>query len=143
MSGDPLGAAIGAAAILAAFCWAASLKTGNYSQVDRLWSIAPPLYVCWFAAWSGFADLRLDVKDGLFGKVSGGIAVVPGKPAGSAVLRRIKSSDPDERMPPLDSGKKITAAEMELIERIYRSPRLSRREVATSSRIGFSGLQSA
>jgi hypothetical protein len=67
------------------------------------------------------ADLRLDVKEGLFGKVSGGIAIVPGKPAGSAVLARIKSSDLDQRMPPLDSGKKLTAGEITLIERWIES----------------------
>ena len=39
----------------------ASLVTGNCSQVDRLWSIAPPLYVVWFAAEAGFRDPRLDV----------------------------------------------------------------------------------
>jgi len=42
-------------------CWLASILTGNYSQVDRLWSIAPPLYVAWFAAQAGFGDPRLDV----------------------------------------------------------------------------------
>jgi mono/diheme cytochrome c family protein len=63
------------------------------------------------------ADLRLDVKEGLFGAVSSGIAVVPGKAEQSAVVTRLKASDPDLRMPPLDSGKKLTAAEIELIER--------------------------
>jgi hypothetical protein len=29
VSGDPLDVAIGAAAVLAAFCWAASIKPGN------------------------------------------------------------------------------------------------------------------
>jgi steroid 5-alpha reductase family enzyme len=65
VSGDPLEVAIGAAVILAAFCWAASVKTGNYSQVDRLWSIAPPLYALWFAASAGFASSRLDVMAAL------------------------------------------------------------------------------
>ncbi|HJS07828.1 MAG TPA: c-type cytochrome domain-containing protein, partial [Pirellulales bacterium] len=63
------------------------------------------------------ADLRLDVKEGLFGAVSSGVAVVPGKTAQSAVVTRLKASDPDLRMPPLDSGKKLSAAEIELIER--------------------------
>lgn len=61
MSGDPLGAALIVAGFLAAVCWALSVATGNYSQVDRLWSIAPPLYVCWFAGWARFADPRLDL----------------------------------------------------------------------------------
>lgn len=57
----PLGqAGIGCAA-LTAFTWVGSLVTGNCSQVDRLWSIAPPLYVGFFASRAGFRDLRLDV----------------------------------------------------------------------------------
>lgn len=48
-----------ACAALAACCWLLSVFTRNYSQVDRLWSIAPPLYVAWFALQSGLADPRL------------------------------------------------------------------------------------
>ncbi len=58
---DPLLFAASACAVLAAACWLASVLTGNYSQVDRLWSLAPPLYACHFAARAGFADPRLDV----------------------------------------------------------------------------------
>ena len=61
MTGDPLGGALIACGILAVVCWTLSVATGNYSQVDRLWSIAPPLYVCWFAGWARFADPRLDL----------------------------------------------------------------------------------
>src|SRR5438034_1251974 len=45
----------------AAICWVGSLITGNCSQVDRLWSFIPPVYVLWFAAAAGFTDPRLDV----------------------------------------------------------------------------------
>jgi steroid 5-alpha reductase family enzyme len=45
--------------------WLVSVVTGNSSQVDRLWSIAPPLYVGWFAAQAGFRDVRLDVMTAL------------------------------------------------------------------------------
>jgi steroid 5-alpha reductase family enzyme len=48
-------------AVLTGVTWLASVVTGNVSQVDRLWSIAPPLYVGWFAAQAGFANVRLDV----------------------------------------------------------------------------------
>jgi steroid 5-alpha reductase family enzyme len=48
-------------ALLALGSYVLSLLTKNYSQVDRLWSIAPPLYVAWFAAQAGFADARLDL----------------------------------------------------------------------------------
>ncbi len=58
---SPLTVAEIACASLAALCWLVSIVTGNCSQVDRLWSIAPPLYVGWFASQAGFRDLRLDV----------------------------------------------------------------------------------
>src|SRR5690349_5409570 len=58
---SPLVIAAAACIVLAISCWTLSIITGNYSQVDRLWSIAPPLYVAWFAGCAHFADLRLDL----------------------------------------------------------------------------------
>jgi steroid 5-alpha reductase family enzyme len=58
-SADPLVAAFVACAVLSAWCWLASVVTRDYSQVDRLWSILPVLYVFHFAARSGFAHPRL------------------------------------------------------------------------------------
>jgi steroid 5-alpha reductase family enzyme len=46
-------------------CWLVSVVTGNYSQVDRLWSIMPPVNYLWFAGAAGFRDARLDVMAGL------------------------------------------------------------------------------
>jgi steroid 5-alpha reductase family enzyme len=46
---------------LALFCWVASLLTRNYSWVDRIWSVALPGYVLWFASRAQFADARLDL----------------------------------------------------------------------------------
>jgi steroid 5-alpha reductase family enzyme len=46
-------------------CWVLSVATGNYSQVDRLWSIAPPFYVLLFASAAGFSDARLNVMSAL------------------------------------------------------------------------------
>ncbi len=58
---SPLVSAIVLCAFFAVLCWAISIATGNYSQVDRFWSIAPPIYVGWFAAQARFADARLDL----------------------------------------------------------------------------------
>jgi steroid 5-alpha reductase family enzyme len=58
---SPLLLAALACAALAAGSWALSIVTGNYSQVDRLWSLAPPLYVAWFASRAGFTDGRLNL----------------------------------------------------------------------------------
>ncbi len=63
--GDPLAGAVGACAVLAAACWLVSVVTGNYSQVDRLWSIAPPAYVAYFAGFAGWTDARLNLMAAL------------------------------------------------------------------------------
>jgi steroid 5-alpha reductase family enzyme len=39
--------------------WVLSLATREYSWVDRLWSIAPALYVAWYASRTDFDDTRL------------------------------------------------------------------------------------
>ena len=62
---DPLAAALVICALLATVCWALSLVTGNYSQVDRLWSLAPPFYVLLFAWWARFAIPRLNLMAAL------------------------------------------------------------------------------
>ena len=62
---DPLTVAFAMAALLAVACWVLSLATDNYSQVDRLWSLAPPAYALLFAGWSGFADARLNLMAAL------------------------------------------------------------------------------
>lgn len=54
------GAVLGCAAI-ALTCWLLSIVTREYSWVDRLWSIMPPVYVAWFAYAADFADLRLNL----------------------------------------------------------------------------------
>jgi hypothetical protein len=55
-------------------------------------------------------DLRLDVEAAA--KAS---AIVPGQPNESELLRRLVTDDPDLRMPPADTGKTLTAAQIELI----------------------------
>jgi hypothetical protein len=57
------------------------------------------------------ADLRLDVREVA---IENG-AIVPGAPEDSEVVRRITSEDPDERMPPVETGKQLTAEEIETI----------------------------
>ncbi|TFB88113.1 DUF1295 domain-containing protein [Cryobacterium algoricola] len=42
-----------------ATAWILSLLTGEYSWVDRSWSLVPPVYAWVFAAGSGFDDARL------------------------------------------------------------------------------------
>lgn len=40
-------------------CFLLGVATREHSWVDRLWSLAPPAYVAWFASQSGFHDARL------------------------------------------------------------------------------------
>ncbi len=62
------------------------------------------------------ASLRLDVQEGALAEAdSGEVAIVPGKPDESELVRRITSADEDERMPPVDSGKKLSAREIQLL----------------------------
>ena len=54
------------------------------------------------------ADLRLDTHEGALADLGGHAAIVPGKPEASELVRRISSDDPDERMPPAESGKNVS-----------------------------------
>ena len=60
-STDALALALVACALLALWCWVASLVTRNYSYVDRLWSIVPVLYTFHFAVHGRVVDARLMV----------------------------------------------------------------------------------
>ncbi len=57
-------------------------------------------------------DLEADAKQDLGGR----FAIVPGDPANSEMVRRITASDPARRMPPIASGRTLTAREIELIQ---------------------------
>jgi hypothetical protein len=58
------------------------------------------------------ADLRLDEQQAALDHG----AIVPGEPEESELLRRITSDDPDEKMPPPESGRKLTEQEVEQIK---------------------------
>lgn len=59
------------------------------------------------------AELRLDLRDDALDKGS----FIPGKPGESELVKRIRSTDPDLVMPPPASHKKLTAEQIELLER--------------------------
>jgi mono/diheme cytochrome c family protein len=60
------------------------------------------------------AKMRLDTKEGVLGH-SG--LIVPGKADESALIARVISKDAEEHMPPLKSGKKLTADQIELLRK--------------------------
>ncbi|MCP5523975.1 MAG: DUF1553 domain-containing protein [Verrucomicrobiales bacterium] len=68
------------------------------------------------------AKLRLDTREGLFQVFGDGTAVVkPGDPAHSELVRRILTDDPDDLMPPVNSHRRLDAAEKVLLKRWVES----------------------
>ncbi len=62
--------------------------------------------------------LRLDLRDSATKPAkSGEIAVVPGKPSASALVKRIETKVADDLMPPADSHKQLSAAQKEVLKR--------------------------
>ncbi|WP_152052316.1 PSD1 and planctomycete cytochrome C domain-containing protein [Tautonia marina] len=61
------------------------------------------------------ADLRLDTAEGALADLGGYAAIVPGKPEESELYLRIAEEVADFRMPPADSGKSLSAEQIELI----------------------------
>ena len=56
-------------------------------------------------------DLRLDLRE----SATNSDAIVPGKPAASELVRRIRSDDANERMPPEDTHKSLSDDEKDLL----------------------------
>ena len=67
------------------------------------------------------ADLRLDVEASAKRDVGGVRPIVPGNLDQSELIRRITTADADERMPPADSGKKLSPQQIELLTRWIRA----------------------
>src|SRR3954463_9077806 len=66
------------------------------------------------------ADLRLDIRESV-GDIRGAEAVVDSKqPAASELLAGITIEDPDEHMPPPDSGKALKPEQIETLRRWVR-----------------------
>jgi len=64
----------------------------------------------------GTDGLRLDTPEGSTADLGGYPAIVPGQPQQSALVERITSDDPDQRMPPPSAGKDLSTVELELIQ---------------------------
>ncbi|MCI0362159.1 MAG: DUF1553 domain-containing protein [Planctomycetaceae bacterium] len=63
------------------------------------------------------AELRLDDEQSAKGKREHGSAIVPGKLADSQLWRRITSPEADERMPPAESGIRLTDRQIDTLRR--------------------------
>src|SRR4051794_29886581 len=62
-------------------------------------------------------DLRLDRKEDALRERSGGSAIVPGDLDASELIQRIVDADPDHHIPPPNSGKALTANQVETLRR--------------------------
>ena len=108
---------------LAASCWAIMLVPfAAGEEVDFSRDIRPILSNNCFKCHgpdeaSRQSELRLDVKDrALAALETEGHAIVPGDSAASVLYQRISADDPDERMPPADSGKQLTDEQIALLK---------------------------
>jgi hypothetical protein len=63
------------------------------------------------------AGLRLDTRDGLFAGREGRVPIVPSKPGDSELLRRVTTTDAEERMPDPKSGKSLSGRQIAVIRR--------------------------
>jgi len=68
-----------------------------------------------FDAGKRKAELRLDTPEGATALHQGRQAVKPGDVTGSELWRRVNSTEPKVKMPPLESNKKLTAEQIALL----------------------------
>ena len=65
VAGTPYGTAFILFVAVSGFCWVLSLLTGEFSWVDRLWSLVPPAYCLIVAADLGFRSARVNIMTAL------------------------------------------------------------------------------
>lgn len=63
------------------------------------------------------ADLRLDVREAALAERKGKHPIVPGDAKASDIIARLISDDPEKRMPPPETGKELTAAQIDTVRR--------------------------
>ena len=64
------------------------------------------------------AGLRLDVRDNAVKAAeSGAVAIIPGKPDDSEVIKRLTTKDPDDLMPPTKLHKELKPAQIETVRK--------------------------
>ena len=63
------------------------------------------------------ADLRLDTPEGAYTAIDGTYPIKPGDAQASTIIQRALSTDEDEVMPPPETHKKLTSAQIDLLKR--------------------------
>lgn len=97
-----------------------SLNAAEEREIDFARDIRPLLSNACFKCHgpdeeSREAELRLDTPDGAYANLGGYQAIKPNKPEASELVKRITTADDDERMPPPDSGLKLSPADIDLL----------------------------
>jgi hypothetical protein len=102
----------------------ADLGAVSADEIDYNWHVRPILSENCFRCHgpdpsSRKADLRLDLREIAVAELPetpGKFAITPGDAAGSELMRRIRATDVDERMPPQSTHKTLTAQQMAILE---------------------------
>ncbi len=108
---------------LGVLCLPASLRAAGGNHVEYSRDIKPILSENCYACHGPDeakrkARLRLDTREGALAELRGGRhAIVPGRPADGTLIERINADDEMDVMPPLQTGKKLTAGQKELLRR--------------------------
>jgi hypothetical protein len=97
---------------------AAGIAEGRKGTIDYIAQVQPLLAARCYDCHSGSkakGGLRLDDRaSSLKGGKGDGAALVPGKPDASAMIKRVRSTEPSERMPP--KGEPLTAEQVRVLE---------------------------
>lgn len=109
------------APLLIAFALPALLTMGKDTSIDYNKDILPILSQNCFECHgpdenTREADRRLDTPQGAYADLEGIVAVVPGDPEASEMVYLINSEYSEERMPPVDSKKKLSQPEKDLLQ---------------------------
>ncbi|HVX64533.1 MAG TPA: PSD1 and planctomycete cytochrome C domain-containing protein [Pirellulales bacterium] len=104
--------------------WLCGLNSGEAAEPVRYNRDVLPILADNCFACHGFdkskreAELRLDLRESAAAELPSGVtAIVPGKPAESALWERVSATDEALLMPPAETGKRLTAAERDVLRR--------------------------
>ena len=94
--------------------------TGAAEEISFNWDVRPILSANCFSCHgpdkkARKAKLRLDKREGALSDLGGYRALEPGKADESELVLRIETNDPDDLMPPPDSGHKLTAEDRRVL----------------------------
>lgn len=122
-------AALRATAVMGALGWSGAIATGAElaaEQVEFFEAKVRPILVesCYkchsVEAGKSKGDLFVDSRDGLLKGGASGLAIVPGKPDESLLIRAVRYKDEDLQMPPEDEGGKLSAEKVAVLEEWIR-----------------------